>query len=76
MATIQYVILKHHKKQDGTFNIKFRLTHKGKQVYHSSVYFVNQNQLKKDYTLKDYKLLDAVNADLAELRRRMDSSRR
>lgn len=72
MATISYVVFKHHKKQDNTFNVKFRITHKGKQVYFSSVYYVSQDQLRKDYTIKDVKILDSINADLATLRRKVE----
>lgn len=68
MATVTYSILKHHRKADGTYNIKYRLTHKGKQIYHASSFFVTDKQLKKDYSLKDIVVLDKVNAELAQLR--------
>lgn len=73
MATLTYVIFEHHKKQDNTFNVKFRLTHKGKQVYYSSLYFVSPAQVKKNFTLKDQKILDAINAELAQLRRKIEA---
>lgn len=33
MATIQYVIMPHQKKSDGTTNIKIRITHNRKSRY-------------------------------------------
>lgn len=72
MATIDYVILPHHLKKDGTYNIKFRLTHKGKQVYKASPFHVNKSQIKKNFTIKDHKVLDTVNSDLASLRLKLN----
>jgi len=72
MATIDYIIFEHHLKKDGTYNIKFRLTHKGKQVYRASSFHVNRSQVKKNFTLKDHKVLDSVNAELAKFRNRLN----
>lgn len=36
MATVQWVIFKHHKRSDGTFNPKIAITHKRKTVYLST----------------------------------------
>lgn len=71
MATVNYVIFGHHLKNDGTYNVKYRITHRGKQVYYSSSVFVAKNQLKKDLTIKDTKILDQVNAEVAILRSRV-----
>jgi len=65
MATVAAVILKHHKKQDGTFNVKIRITHKG-----STVYIDTNIRLKKVFidtyltsTVNDYrKKLNALGA--------------
>lgn len=67
MATIYYKIFKHHRKKDGKYNIKYCLTHKGKQVYHASTHHVSDGQLKKDFTLKDRAVLSAVSRDIADL---------
>ncbi len=72
MATIDYVIFEHHLKSDGTYNIKFRVTHKKKQVYKASTYHVTSKQLKKDFTLRDTTVLDSVNAKLAEYRKTLN----
>lgn len=52
MATIKAVVLKHQQKEDGTYNVKFRLTHNRSSVYISSPYFVSPKQLDKDFNLK------------------------
>jgi site-specific recombinase XerD len=51
MATFKAVILngKAFKKSDGTTNIKIRITHKGKQDYVSTKYFVPVSTEKKSY---------------------------
>ena len=36
MATVQWVIFKHHKRSDGTFNPKIAITHKRKTAYFST----------------------------------------
>lgn len=62
MATIKYIILEHHKKSDGKYNIKFRLTHNRKTRYISSSLFAVDKQLNKDLTIKDTKLLLKANS--------------
>jgi len=47
MATISYKIFLHHKKEDGTYNIKYPLTHLSKTKYISSRFHVNDSQIKK-----------------------------
>lgn len=71
MATIRYKIFKHHKKNDGTYNVKYCLTHKGKQLYHSSAHFVTDKDIRKDLTIRNADVLDAVNDDIKQLRKRI-----
>jgi len=71
MATIREVVIKHHKKSDGTFNVKYRLTHRGKQVYISSPHYIIEKQLKKDLTIKDNFILTEVSLDLASYRKKL-----
>ena len=68
MATIKEVVLKHHKKEDGTYNIKYRLTHNRKVTYINTNYFVGETQLKKDLTIKDRFLLSVISTDIAKYR--------
>jgi len=47
MATIKEVVLKHHKKDDGTYNIKYRLTHNRKITYIKHELFCRGKAIKK-----------------------------
>ena len=71
MATIKEVVLKHHKKEDGTYNIKYRLTHNRKITYINTNYFAAEKQLKKDFTIKDKFLLSVVSTEIAKYRMRL-----
>ena len=69
MATIDYVIFEHHLKKKGTYNVKYRLTHKGKQVYKASAFEVSPKQVRKNFTIKDEVLLEEVRDKLSEYRK-------
>jgi integrase len=71
MATIKEVVLKHHKKEDGTYNIKYRLTHNRKVTYINTNYFAGEKQLKKDFTVKDKFLLSVISTEIAKYRMRL-----
>jgi integrase len=71
MATIKEVVLKHHKKEDGTYNIKYRLTHNRRTIYINTNHFVNERQLKKDFTVKDKFLLSVISNDVAVYRKKL-----
>jgi integrase len=68
MATIKEVVLKHHKKEDGTYNIKYRLTHNRKITYINTNYFAGEKQLKKDFSVKDKFLLSVISTEIARYR--------
>jgi integrase len=68
MATIKEVVLKHHKKEDGTYNIKYRITHNRKITYINTNHFVGEKQLKKDLTVKDKFLLSVISTEIAKYR--------
>jgi ATP-binding cassette subfamily B protein len=53
MATVGIKIFKHHKKVDGTINVKIRVSHKGEKKYIDTPHFVIDKQLTTKYTLKD-----------------------
>lgn len=73
MATLYYKIFRHHQKADGKFNIKVCLTHKGKQVYHSTTHHADSKQLKRDMTIKDNALLRDVLSDVDRMERRLSA---
>lgn len=73
MATLYYKIFPHHQKKDGTFNVKICLTHKGKQVYHSTTHHAGRGQLKRDMSIKDNTLLRDVMADVERMERKLSA---
>jgi hypothetical protein len=40
MATISAKVFKHHKKADGTYNVKICIYHKKERVYIDTVHYV------------------------------------
>ncbi|QEL01540.1 site-specific integrase [Olivibacter sp. LS-1] len=45
MATVSAVILNHHQKQDGTWNVKVRVSHNSKSAYIDTTHFVSTSHL-------------------------------
>jgi len=61
MATIKAVVFKHHKKEDGTFNVKIRVTHNREKAYISTPFFVVKSELNRKYEIVD----DIVNTEVS-----------
>jgi hypothetical protein len=68
MATIAIKILKHQKKQDETYNVKIRIIHKRQTCYISTHYFVCNDQLSSDLTLKDSSIYKQLHFTLQKYR--------
>ena len=47
MATFKYLILPHHLKEDGTYNVKIRVTQRGKSKYIKTNYYVSSADITK-----------------------------
>lgn len=70
MATVNYVILKQQQKEDGTFNVKLRITHKRKSSYLSTPHFVDKSLLNKSFKLKQNNFInDEVMLDVLRIRK-------
>lgn len=52
MATVSAVILKHQKKQDGTWNAKIRISHQGRSVYLDTPIYASRSDLDTKLRLK------------------------
>lgn len=52
MAIIKEVVLKHHKKKDVSYNIKYKLTHNQKIIYINTNYFAGEKSLLGNMTNK------------------------
>ena len=71
MATITWVVLKHHKKADGTYNPKIRITHKRSTKYLPTSIFTPAVRFKKGAssgTITDDLILDSLNDKVKQIR--------
>lgn len=68
MATVDAVVLSHHRKADGTYNVKFRVSHKGKKRYIDTEHYVSDRQLDSKGKIKDRFLLRILDRTLDNYR--------
>lgn len=69
MATVKAVVLGHHKKADGTYNVKIRVFHKGEKRFIDTDHFVGPKQLTVKRQIKDQFLLDILEKKLKKYRK-------
>lgn len=72
MATVTWVVLKHHKKVDGTFNPKIRITHNRTTAYIATQIFTPLVRFKKGEAsgiLTDSDILDSLNDKVKDIRK-------
>lgn len=60
MPTFKGLIIPSNRKQDGTWNVKIRVTHHGKSRFLPTPFYVTQNQLTRGYKIKDAKINDQI----------------
>ncbi len=60
MATVQAVVFKHHKKADGTYNVKIRITLNREKKYIDTQHYVKDYQLTKSLETRDYEIKKEV----------------
>lgn len=60
MATFKAIVLSHHKKEDGTWNIKIRVTHNRLSRYISTPFYVDKSDMTRALKLKNQKYIDAT----------------
>ena len=68
MATVSSKVFKHHKKSDGTFNVKICLCHKKRRKYIDTEHFVSEKKLAKSLEIKDDFINKLLNKTLDEYR--------
>jgi integrase len=71
MATIREVILPNQKREDGTWNVKIRVTHQRKINYISTTHYVGVKQIRPDHTIKDPIILTAIYPTLTDYRNKI-----
>lgn len=72
MATLAWVVFKHHKKADGTYNPKIKVYHNGTTVYLSTQIYTSLVRFKKGEsigTITDGNITDALNSRIREIRK-------
>jgi hypothetical protein len=72
MATFNALIFKHHKKADGTFNIKIQVTHNRETKYVPTTYFVDKNDITKSYKIKNQFYIDQTDELCRKYRKKCD----
>lgn len=61
MATFKAEVYAHQKKQDGTWNIKIRVTHNQRKKYLSTSWYVSKEDLTRNLKLKNQTYIDYTN---------------
>ena len=70
MATVKIVILKHQKRDDGTWNVKIRITHERQSSYIATSHYVGIDLInKKTFELKERNnpIYDMVMMDILKI---------
>lgn len=72
MATLAWVVFKHHKKADGTYNPKIKVYHNGTMVYLPTQIYTSLVRFKKGESMgaiTDGNITDALNSRIKEIRK-------
>lgn len=72
MATIAWVVLKHHKKVDGTFNPKIRVNHNRSTAYISTNIHTSLVRFKRGSStglITDGAIQDSLNDKVSSIRK-------
>lgn len=71
MATLKAVV--DHRKADGTYNVKIRLTHNRKALYIPTELYITERQMTRSKKIKDPNIISATDSLIDEMRRAMAS---
>jgi len=71
MATVCAMVLPHNKRKDDTWNVKIKVTVNRNRAHIDTHHYVTMKQLKKNFSIKDQFILDALHPTLAEYRRKI-----
>jgi len=69
MATVNAVVYEHHKKADGTYNVKIKIFHQKKRAHIDTAHYVSKRQLDADFQIKDKFILKILDETLENYRR-------
>ena len=68
-TTFKAVVLEHHKKKDGTYNVKIRVTHNRQRRYLATNIFVGKEDLTRGLKIKAQNVLDELDKEIERLRK-------
>lgn len=68
MPTFKAIIRKDDRKQDGTWNVKIRVTQNRESVFISTPFYVDQSQITRGYKIKDAAIISQTEKKIAEYR--------
>ncbi|WP_293297732.1 site-specific integrase [Pedobacter sp. UBA4863] len=69
MATVSAKVYEHHKRSDGTYNVKICVYHRKQRKFIDTNHFVVKKQLTSKLTIKDSFILNLVEAQLIGYRK-------
>lgn len=72
MATFKAEVYAHQKKQDGTYNIKIRVTQNQRKRYLATPWYVTKDDLTRSLKLKNQKYMDLADDLIRSYRNRCD----
>jgi hypothetical protein len=75
MATVSAKIYEHHKKADGTYNVKYIVYHDGERRHIDSPHFVSNRQITDEFEIKDKILLKWIDETLDDYRKHISELR-
>lgn len=68
MPTFKAIIRKDDRKQDGTWNVKIRVTQNRESVFISTPFYVDLSQITRGYKIKDAAIISQTEKKIAEYR--------
>lgn len=69
MATVSAKVYEHHKKADGTFNVKICVHHKNQRKFIDTNHYVVNKQLTAKFKIKDRFIIDLIDEQLRDYRK-------
>ena len=72
MATFKAEVYAHQKREDGTYNIKIRVTQNKRKKYLATVWYVSKEDLTRSLKLKNQKYIDLTDDLIRKYRDRCD----
>lgn len=72
MATFKAEVYAHQKREDGTYNIKIRVTQNKRKKYLATVWYVSKEDLTRSLKLKNQKYIDLTDDLIKKYRDRCD----